>query len=122
MAINTTFYPQNQISYESDKLQFFGQGVYGEASESSVTNIDYTLTDDVLLVGGYLLVANGKSEDRISFQVLAPDDTVIAEFISSFFINSSDEKQFDIALPYELSTPPPVKWALGTLCPTITST
>jgi hypothetical protein len=103
--IDSTYDPQKVTDFEKSKLNFSGKGVYGSCSESTTENIDFVLTDDVLLTGGIMRVKNGKFQDKITLQVIHPVAGVVNEFITDFGINEDAQKQFDISLPYGAKLP-----------------
>jgi hypothetical protein len=103
--INSTYDPQKLSDFEKGKLEFSGQSIYFECSESMTQSADYLVTDDILITGGILLVKGGKLEDRVYLQVVHPTAGVINEFISGYRISEDVNKQFEMNLPYPAKIP-----------------
>lgn len=103
--INSTYSPQNINSFEKDKLEFFGQGVYGEIQESQTLSFDLVLDDDVLITGGFLNVKNGKFGDKASLQFVHPTFGVIKEPIKNYGMIEDQQRQFSIELEYPKVVP-----------------
>ena len=91
---NSTFAPRNQNEFDNNKLQKFCDGVGGSCALGSTLTLDYTLTDDVLLVGGHvLLVRNASWGDYATFQIVSPAGQVIMTFINKWYIDPSFVRQ-----------------------------
>jgi hypothetical protein len=88
MASNTKYNPEHINYFEKSKLNKDGQGVTGTALAGQVTNIDYTITDDSLITGGFLLVSGAVWGDFVDFQVLN-GAAVAAQFITNWYIDPS---------------------------------
>lgn len=92
MPSNTTYNPQNVSEFEKSKLIKNAQGVSGTATAGTTTNFDLTLSDDCLMVGGFLLASGASAGDTVTFQVLM-GSTVLAEFVSNWYMNPDSTKQ-----------------------------
>lgn len=93
MASNTTFNPPNENDFDKTKMQKDAKGLRAVISASGSTNIDLDITDDVLLVGGFLIVTPAFDGDTVDFQVVHPIAGVIAQFISGWQLDPSTAKQ-----------------------------
>jgi hypothetical protein len=106
MPSNTGFDPRNIDDFEKSKLNKDTKSKFQTADLGTTTNIDFTLSDDVLLAGGSVfLVKNAKWGDRVSFQILYGQN-VIMQFITDWYLNPESIKQ-DIPssnYPAKLST------------------
>lgn len=93
MPSNTTFDPRNILEFEKSKLNKAAQGKKLTVTKGTTTNIDITLTDDCLLAGGSILLAQDvKWGDKVSFQVLS-GSTVLIEFITDWYLNPEKTEQ-----------------------------
>lgn len=89
----STFNPRNINEFDKSNLFKFAKGVYGTATANTTTNIDYTLSDDLILAGGSIcLVKDGNWGDKISLQVLS-GSTVLMQFLNDWPINSTSMAQ-----------------------------
>jgi hypothetical protein len=89
MPSGTTYDPQNMRDFEKVKLFKDAKGVSGTATAGTTTNLDLALTDDILLAGGSIFLAQGAAAgDKVDFQVLAGGN-VIAQFISDWYVDPS---------------------------------
>lgn len=92
MASNTTYNPEHINNFEKTKLNKNGQGASGTAVAGSTTNIDYTLTDDVLITGAFLLAKGAAQGDKVDFQVLS-GAAVVSQFITNWYLNPDSTLQ-----------------------------
>lgn len=87
MASNTGYDPKNILDFEKSKLNKHAVGITATLTRGGTTNIDYTLTDDVLIAGGtVVLVKNADWGDKMSFQVLS-SGVVINQFVTDWYVN-----------------------------------
>jgi hypothetical protein len=93
MPSNTFYNPQNIKDFEKTKLTKDASGISGIALAGQVTNLDYTLTDDSLLITGKLLVSGASQGDKVSLQILAPNNTPILQFITDWFVDTNKISQ-----------------------------
>lgn len=93
MPSNTTFDPRHTIEFDKTKLNKAAQGKKVSINKGTTTNIDLTLTDDMVLAGGsVLLVKDVTWGDKVTFQVLS-GSTVIIEFITNWYLNPDKMEQ-----------------------------
>lgn len=93
MSSGTKFDPPNQNYFDKSKLNKSAQGIAGTATAGVATNFDYTLSNDVLMAGGTVVLVRGGSQgDSMDFQVLS-GNVVIATFVDSWFVNPDSTLQ-----------------------------
>ena len=109
MASNTIYNPLKVSDFTKDSIKFSGQSIYFQCESNTEASQDYTLTDDMLLTGGILLVKGGKFTDRIYLQVVHPIAGVVDEFVSGFRVAEDSNEQFKIDLPYPAKIPAGLK-------------
>ena len=107
---NSTYNPEHISHIEKSKVSLNGIGVYGESEVTDITipvetHIDLTLTDDMLLTGGTLLVKGGNLEDKVSMQVIHPTLGIVKEFVTNYRIIEDSIKQFEMASAYPAKIP-----------------
>jgi hypothetical protein len=93
MPTNTTFDPSNIIDFEKSKLNKSAIGIQQNVTAGQTVNIDYVLTDDLLILRGVLLVKNSSQGDYVDFQVLHPVYGLVAQFVTSWFIDPDSTTQ-----------------------------
>lgn len=116
--IQSTYKPQRVSNFEASKLNFVGTGVLGSVPAGSITNIDYTVSDDYLLTGVMLNCQNQTFGDQVTFQVLdlsgnaklyndasqtwfsVPAGTLLNTFVSNWRLTADWQRQVDENLPY----------------------
>lgn len=89
---NSKFDPQNISEFVKSKLNKDGIGISGIAVAGQTTNLDITISDDYLITGGVLLVDGAVQGDNVDFQILY-GQTVIAQYITNWFINYKNIRQ-----------------------------
>lgn len=93
MATGTVFNPPNVNEFDKNKLSKAGKGVYGVCTCGTTTNIDYVISDDVLLAGGSIcLVKDAAWGDAVTAQVLN-GNTVLIQFLTDWPIDPSQISQ-----------------------------
>jgi hypothetical protein len=110
MVTNTTFAPLKVSDFTSASLNFDGIGVSGSCAVVDETlplpvNIDLALTDDVLLIGGILLVKWGQFNDKVCMQVVHPIAGVLNQYVTDYHIIEDSQKQFEILNVYPAKIP-----------------
>jgi hypothetical protein len=97
MPQNTKFDPENINFFNKTKLFKDCKGASGVAVAGQTTNLDLTLSDDVLMTGGVFLAQNAAQGDKVDFQVLAPDGqggyVVVAQFITDWYLDPTVVQQ-----------------------------
>lgn len=93
MPSNTEFDPKNVNDYEKTKLNKDAEGVNGTITAGTTEYIDLTLSDDVVMAGGdVLLVWDSAKGDTIDFQIIF-DNSVLSQFITDWNIDNTTVKQ-----------------------------
>lgn len=100
-ATGTLYAPDRFVDLQSSMLQGFGQGVHANCAALTTTNIDLTLTDDVLITGLVLLTNGGTFGDYIDLQVMA-GASVVASPVSTWYIPMSDSMDFNMVFPIKV--------------------
>lgn len=93
---NSTFDPANIDQYVKGKNKKAAKGVSQTCEALETTNIDLLLTDDVLLASGSLTCIGATSGDKVHFQIIAvdgEDETIVDQYVTDWFINSTTAKQ-----------------------------
>jgi hypothetical protein len=105
MPSGTTYKPTRVADFEAAKLNYNAQGVSTTITAGTTGNLDYTLSDDCLITGAWMLSDGGQFGDTASFQVvdtagiLAPAGTVLNTFITNWIIPPNVDEQFEMAYP-----------------------
>jgi hypothetical protein len=90
---NSTFNPVSTIDFTKDKLNKDAQGVFWTITAGTTANIDYTLTNDVLISGGHaLLIQNASWGDKVDFQIVM-GTTVISQYVTSWPVDPTKVNQ-----------------------------
>lgn len=100
MPSNTTYNPENIKDFIKTNLHFLGKSIRFNAASGAETSGVHTLTDDVLVTGGILLVKGGNLNDRIYLDVLAPNDALLLTFVDGFVIRPDTVNQLNLDLNY----------------------
>ena len=100
MPSNTTYNPEKVSDFEKSKLNFAGKSVSATVNENETINADYTLTDDMLMNGGVLIVKEAKITDKVSLQIVHPTYGVVNEFVTDYRLAEDQQVQFKLDLPY----------------------
>lgn len=89
----STYNPTTVDQFDKTKLNFDGQGVIGSCAPSSTANMDYDLTDDMLLTGCVFMINDSNWGDFVNFQVIdatgaltGTPGTVLSQFASSWYV------------------------------------
>lgn len=106
MPSNTLYNPINIFDFNKRNLNFAAVGIAGTAVANTTTNIDYKLSDDVLITGAQVLTKENVFGDSISFQVvdvdgvLAPPGTVLNQFVNNWQLRSDSQEQINLSVNY----------------------
>jgi hypothetical protein len=108
---NSTYNPIHENDFEKNKLTFDAQGVSTTVTSGSITNLDYTLTDDCLITGVELIVNNGNYGDTLSFQVVDttgftgyPVGTVLDQYATNWNVAPVTDTQLSVVYPAKIIT------------------
>lgn len=94
MPTGTRFDPPNSNYFDKTKMNKDAKGVSTTVIAGTTTNLDYTLTDDVLIAGGTNFLAKGAAQgDTVDFQVVHPVLGVLNQFITSWYVNPDKTDQ-----------------------------
>lgn len=112
MANNTTYNPNNITEFNKRALLFNGVGVSAVAIAGNSTNIDYKITDDMLITGAQVLTDISTFGDSLSFQVIDIDNIfgyganlVINQFVSNWQMKSDSQEQINLQVNYPSKIP-----------------
>jgi hypothetical protein len=103
--INSTYDPQNRSAYEKSKMMVSNKGLISVCNLNSTTNIDLTLTDDMLFVGMQFGCINQTWGDSVDLQILSPLLAVVLQPVTSWYvatdtqIQASEEAIFPAKIP-----------------------
>ena len=108
---NSTYNPIHENDFEKNKLTFDAQGVSTTVTSGSITNLDYTLTDDCLITGAELIVNNGNYGDTLSFHVVDttgftgyPAGTVLDQYATNWNVAPVTDTQLSVVYPAKIIT------------------
>jgi hypothetical protein len=94
MPSNTDFNPLNVSEFEKNKMNKDARGVIGTATAGTSTNLDFILTDDILMAGGHAFLAKGAAwGDKVDFQAVHPIAGVVNQFITGWYLNPDSTQQ-----------------------------
>lgn len=94
MPTNTTYNPVHTDQFEKSKLNKDAKGVLGVAVAGASTQLDLTLTDDVLISGGHGFLAKGAAwGDKVDFQVVHPIAGLVLQFLTGWYVNPDQTQQ-----------------------------
>lgn len=110
MPTQTTYAPQHTNEMLTRAAAYSGKGVFGVCPAGQSLTLDLALPDDILIVGGRLLLENSKFGDRVTMQVVdkdgiaAPAGTVLGEYIQDWFVGGQHDS-LTVASPYPNKVP-----------------
>jgi hypothetical protein len=111
MPSNTTYNPVSVSDFEKNKLNYNGRGVSVTIPKGTSVNLDYTLTDDCLLTGVWLIIGRGNYGDSLTVQVLDLSNiygygagAVLNTFVTNWYMPPSSATQIDIPYPAKIIT------------------
>lgn len=99
--INSTYSPTKISDFESSKLSFNALGSSFTVAPGTTSNIDLTLTDDMLITGAWL-ISVGAYGDTVTFQVLDPDQNILSQFVTNWAIPAPANMTLDVPYPAKL--------------------
>ena len=88
----SSYDPIKSSDFEKSKLEFNGQKVMGVVPGNDSFDIDYAVTDDVLLTGAKVVINGNCIGDTVKFQVVHPTLGVLKTFIDWYATDL--EKEF----------------------------
>jgi hypothetical protein len=109
MPSNTGYNPLHIDDFEKDKLNYNGQGISVTITAGQTQNLDYTLTDDCLITGAWIISNAGNYGDYVHFQVVDPSGTftgtpgtVLNQFATMLYFPAQADTQIDIVYPAKI--------------------
>ena len=91
---NSISNPRNFEEFDKSNMIKFAIGFSATATKSASTNIDYALTDDLMMAGGHsVLVKDAAWGDTLTLQILSPLGAVLFEVWKNWPINPQEYKQ-----------------------------
>jgi len=109
MPTNTTYNPPNMMSFVKTALNFDARGFSTIVTAGTTSHIDFTLTDDMLITGAWVVTNNGNYGDTASLQVIDTNGTftgvpgtVLNTFMTNWYLPPQTSEQFDIAYPAKI--------------------
>lgn len=106
MPSGTQYNPINVDDFEKTKLNYDAVGVGGTATAGTTTNIDYAVTDDMLLTGAQVLTNTSVFGDSVSFQLVDvaglfyPPGSVLNQFVTNWQTRSDSQEQINLQVNY----------------------
>jgi hypothetical protein len=99
--INSEYKPTNIDNLEAQKVNYNGFGVNTLVAAGSTQNIDFPITDDILLWGGQRLIKDAAFGDKIDVQIVVtasgtipngaggflPAGTVVRQFYTNWYVS-----------------------------------
>lgn len=100
MPSNTTYAPRTQDDFNSGALNYAGTGATASVSPNASTNIDLTLTDDMIVTGVELVVSAPKAGDYMTLHIVHPTYGEINQFGYSWYMGTeSFRKDYQVRYP-----------------------
>lgn len=99
MPANTLYNPERLTDLQNSLLVGAARGVSAVCSADGVTNLDLVLTDDVLMTGLCFIVSGATLGDYVSLQVLDPNNNVVAQPVSKWYVPANDSQDFNMVFP-----------------------
>lgn len=97
-ALAASISPRKVNEFDADKVEFAGDAVSCSLAALGDTDCDYTLSENLLLVGTHcFLNAAAPFDDYITFQVVA-GGTLLSQFVNKWYL-SSGTTQEPVILP-----------------------
>lgn len=102
-AASGTTYNPTTFEFDANQILGYGQGVSATCAALSTTNIDLTLSDDVIMTGAVLVVGGASLGDYFDLQVLA-GGSVVATPIQNWYLPTSGEIDYQLVAPKKIVT------------------
>lgn len=107
MANNTTYNPDNINAFVKSALHYDAIGVTGAAVAGTSTNIDYILTNDMLITGAQVLSNISTFGDSLTFQLVDVNNVlgyganlVLNQFVTNWQLRSDSQEQIHLNCNY----------------------
>lgn len=97
LIASTTYTPTRNDDFDSKSLQFNATGNHGTAAHGTATNIDFLVSQDMIMTGGTLILKGQCFGDTVDQQVVDvdgvyyPAGTVLRQFVTDW--NVADDVQ-----------------------------
>lgn len=102
MATNTVYIPIG-LELDPSKVEGYGQGVFDiGCAANSTTNLDLTLTDDVIITGLELITYGASIGDYVVMQILAGAVVVKTPLPGPWYVSSNADQSFSLAFPMKI--------------------
>jgi len=101
---NSNFNPISVNDFDKNKVSSANKGVETVATAGASTNLDLTLTDDVLLTGLQVIAQGSVFGDNVDLQVLM-GSTVVAQFGTSIYLPSDEDIKLNEEAKYPAKIP-----------------
>ena len=102
---NSTYNPANVNLFEKSKLNKDAIGISGTMVAGDTATLDITLTDDILLCGGNVLLAKNIAwGDSVDFQILS-GSVVLVQFVTNWYLDPSTIAQIVPVSNYPAKVP-----------------
>lgn len=108
MPSNTTYNPPNINSFSKTALNAINPGVSSTVPAGTSINLDYTLTDDCLITGSWILTNNGNYGDTINFQIIdssgiyGTPGAILNQFINNWYLPPIVNEQINVEYPAKI--------------------
>jgi hypothetical protein len=115
---NSTYNPLSIAGFDKRLIQVNAQGVMASVSVSGTTNLDFPLTDDMLITGAWVLTNGSNPGDYAIVQITditgniihalsqgaipVTPGYVLNQFITNWYVNENTDAQFDFQYPAKL--------------------
>jgi hypothetical protein len=108
IMINSTFNPANDEAYDKSKISLNWQSVNASVPTGTSVNVDYLLTDDMILDGLQLLAKGSTFGDTVTMQIvcvsgylangaqICPPNTVLNQFGTNIGICDDQQTKIDV--------------------------
>jgi len=102
---NSTYNPNAESEYSKKYLQVNNIGVTGTITAGTSNNIDYTLTDDHLLIGAQILCNNSAFGDYCDVQIIHPQAGVVSQFFTNWYLGSDKQEKYNVETKFPAKLP-----------------
>lgn len=117
---NTTYIPQG-YPLDASKVQGAGQGVANlNCAANTTTNIDLTLTDDMIITGMQVITVGSSLGDYVELKVLAGGVTVATPIPGPWYLASNNSEVFELAFPMKVVSGLTLRFVVHATLPLVT--
>ncbi len=119
MPSNTTYQP-DMYPLDSTRVEGYGQGVGAICSANGTTNMDLTLTDDVIVTGLEILTGSVTPGDYAQLQVLVAGVPVRAPIPGPWYLQADGKSDHRMEMPLKAVAGMVLRVKVTTTTPLIT--